>query len=221
MKFAVLSGKVAALRSDGYSFVLMLSLSIISLFIGPVLYYWLRQGGFVARTLDSLIIAVLVALMVVWLIPESWSMLGYWSVVLMLAGYLVPGLLEILIKKAAHSLHLISLALALLGLALHAVLDGAGLAGSEVQTPENLALAIVVHRLSVGLMLWMMVQPVFGKRAAFGVLGFVALATIGGYFLSETFLVLEGDEVMSVIQALIIGAIVHSLIHRSHGTAEK
>ncbi len=209
------------MRSDGYSFVLMLSLSIISLFIGPVLYYWLRQGGFVARTLDSLIIAVLVALMVVWLIPESWSMLGYWSVVLMLAGYLVPGLLEILIKKAAHSLHLISLALALLGLALHAVLDGAGLAGSEVQTPENLALAIVVHRLSVGLMLWMMVQPVFGKRAAFGVLGFVALATIGGYFLSETFLVLEGDEVMSVIQALIIGAIVHSLIHRSHGTAEK
>jgi FtsH-binding integral membrane protein len=122
-----------------------------------------------------------------------------------------------MIKKAAHSLHLISLLLALAGLAVHAALDGAGLAGSAVETPENLSLAIVVHRLSVGLMLWMMVQPVFGKRVAFAVLGFVALATVGGYLLSKSLPVLEGDTVMAVIQALIIGAIVHSLIHRGHG----
>ena len=69
------------------------------------------------------------------------------------------------------------------------------------------------------MMLWMMVQPVFGKRAAFAVLGFVSLATVGGYLLSEMVLGLEGDYALSVIQTLIIGMIVHSLIHRSHGVS--
>ena len=81
-------------------------------------------------------------------------------------------------------------------------------------------MAIVIHRFGVGMMIWMMVQPLFGRRIAFGVLGFASLATVGGYLLSEKLLGLEGDYATSVIQALIIGMIVHSLIHRSHGTSQ-
>jgi len=153
------------------------------------------------------------------LIPESWAALGYWSVALILAGYLVPGLLEQLIKKAAHTFHVVSLLLALAGLALHALLDGAALTMGNDGMTSSLSVAIVVHRFGVGMMLWLMVQPVFGKRAAFGVLGFVTLATIGGYLLSESVLGLEEGFAMSVIQALIIGMIVHSLVHRGHGVS--
>ena len=195
----------------------MLLLSIISLFIGPILYQWLRQGGFVAKAFDSLIIAALIVLMAFLLIPESWQALGYWSVALILAGYLLPGFLEQLIKKAAHTFHLVSLLLALAGLALHAMLDGAALTVGHGAVTSNLSLAIVLHRFGVGMMLWMMVQPVFGKRAAFAVLGFVSLATLFGYLLSEVVLGMEEDYILSVIQALVIGMIVHSLIHRSHG----
>jgi len=195
----------------------VLLLSIISLFIGPILYQWLRQGGFVAKAFDSLIIAALIVLMAFLLIPESWQALGYWSVALILAGYLLPGFLEQLIKKAAHTFHLVSLLLALAGLALHAMLDGAALTVGHGAVTSNLSLAIVLHRFGVGMMLWMMVQPVFGKRAAFAVLGFVSLATLFGYLLSEVVLGMEEDYILSVIQALVIGMIVHSLIHRSHG----
>ena len=198
----------------------MLLLSIISLFIGPLLYQWLRQGGFIARAFDSLIIAVLVVLMAFLLIPESWAQLGYWSVALILSGYLVPGLLEKLIKKAAHTFHLVSLLLALAGLALHAMLDGAALTTVNGAASSNLSLAIVLHRFGVGMMLWMMVQPVFGRRIAFAVLGFVALATLAGFFLSEPVLGMESNA-LSIIQALIIGMIVHSLIHRSHGASHQ
>jgi hypothetical protein len=194
----------------------VLLLSIISLFAGPLLYQWLRKGGFVAKAFDSLIVAVLVILMAFLLIPESWAALGYWSVALILVGYLVPGLLEQMVKKAAHTFHLVSLVLALAGLALHAMLDGAALTASHGMTGSNLAVAIVLHRFGVGMMLWMMVQPAFGKRMAFAVLGFVSLATLGGYWLSELVLGLEEDLVLSVIQALIIGMIVHSLVHRGH-----
>ena len=194
----------------------MLLLSIILLFVGPVLYQWLRRGGFVAKAFDSLIIAVLVILMAFMLIPESWAELGYWSIALMLGGYLVPGVLEHLVKRAAHTLHVVSLLLALAGLAAHAMLDGAALTINNGTGMSNLPLAVVLHRVGVGMMLWMMVQPVFGKRAAFAVLGFVALATLGGYQLSELVLGMEGAFVLSVVQAIIIGMIAHSLIHRGH-----
>ena len=197
----------------------MLLLSIISLFIGPILYQWIRRGGFAAKALDSLIIAVLIMLMAFFLIPESWAALGYKSVALILAGYLVPGVLEQLVKKAAHTLHLVSLTLALAGLALHAMLDGAALNAGDGALAHNLSLAIVIHRFGVGMMIWMMVQPLFGRRVAIGVLVFASLATVAGYLLSEKLLVLEGDYAMSAIQALIIGMIAHSLIHRSHGAS--
>ncbi len=199
----------------------MLFLSIVSLFIGPLFYQWLGYGGFAAKAVDSLIIALLIVLMAFLLIPESWAELGYWSIALILVGYLVPGLLEHTIKKAAHTFHIVSLVLALAGLALHASLDGAALAINQGGANSSLSLAIVLHRFGVGMMLWMMVQPVFGKHAAFAVLGFVSLATIGGYLLSGVMLRLEGDHTMSVIQALIIGMIVHSLVHRSHSAGHQ
>lgn len=199
----------------------MLLLSIVSLFIGPVLYQWFRRGGVAAKVFDSLIIAVLILLMALFLIPESWSELGYVSVALILAGYLVPGLLEHLVKKAAHTFHLVSLLLALAGLALHAMLDGAALSAGDSVMTSNLSMAIVIHRLGVGMMIWMMVQPLLGKKVAFGVLGFAALATVAGYQLSEVVMGLEGDYIMSVVQALIIGMIIHSLIHRSHAASHR
>ena len=172
-----------------------------------MLYQWLRQGGFVAKAFDTLIVVALMVLMAFILIPESWAELGYWSLAL-----------EQLVKKAAHTFHLVSLLLALGGLALHAMLDGAALTVGHDTANSNLSMAIVLHRLGVGMMLWMMVQPVFGRRIAFAVLGFVALATVAGFLLSEPVLGLESDT-LSVIQALIIGMIVHSLVHRSHGAS--
>lgn len=199
----------------------MLLLSIISLFVGPILYQWMLRGGVIAKAFDKLIIAVLILLMALFLIPESWAQLGSWSVGLILAGYLAPGLLEQLIKKAAHTLHLASMLLALAGLALHAILDGAALNAGDGDMASNLSLAIVIHRFGVGMMIWMMVQPLFGKKAAFALLGFVSLATVGGFMLSENLIGLEGGYAMSVIQALIIGMIVHSLVHRNHGASHQ
>jgi len=99
------------------------------------------------------------------------------------------------------------------------MLDGAALNAGDGAMARNLSVAIVMHRFGVGMMIWMMVQPLFGRRIAFGVLGFATLATVGGYLLSESVLHLQGEYAMSVIQALIIGMIVHSLVHRSHGAS--
>jgi hypothetical protein len=131
-------------------------------------------------------------------------------------GYLFPGLLEKLVKRAAEGLHIASLFVALFGLMLHALLDGAGLAGSELQASAGLATAIILHRFGVGLMLWLIMEPAFGKQIAWLTLILVAAVTIIGFEFSERFLPLAGDRLIASIQGIIIGTIIHSLLHRGH-----
>ena len=75
---------------------------------------------------------------------------------------------------------------------------------------------IVLHRLGVGLVIWLMVQPAFGQRAALLVLLMVSLTTVLGFVLSESLLPLAGRGGVLVVQTLIIGTIIHSLVHRGH-----
>lgn len=194
----------------------MLLLSLITLFAGPLLFQWISSSHPLARTLDRLIVGILVALVIVLLVPEIIAPLGWSAFVYLAVGYLLPGLLERAIHRAAEKLHLFSLYVALAGLLLHALLDGAGLAGSELSEGSSLALAIVLHRFGMGLMLWLIMQPVFGNRVAWGTLFALAAATIIGFEFSGRLLPLAGATATSVIQALIVGTIIHSLVHRSH-----
>lgn len=194
----------------------MLSLSLIMLFVGPLLYQWLRAGGVIARGFDRVIMVVLVLLVAFLLVPEAIEGLGWIAFVLMLFGYLAPGLLESVMRRAARAFHMFSLVFALIGLALHALIDGAGLAGSAASDSGNLALAIVLHRFGVGLVLWMILKPAFGSTRALLALLLVAVATVAGFYMSAVLLPLAGEVTVMVIQSLIIGTIVHSLLHREH-----
>jgi hypothetical protein len=197
----------------------VLLLSLITLFAGPLLFQWISGSGGVARTLDRVVVAVLVVLVVVLLIPDIIQPLGLWAPALVMLGYGFPWLLEKLVRRAAESLHLLSLYVALAGLLLHALLDGAGLAGSGLEHHgggENLALAIILHRFGMGLMLWLIMQPAFGNRVAWGTLAAIAAATIVGFEFSARLLPYAGDTGIMGVQAVIIGTIIHSLLHRGH-----
>ena len=194
----------------------MLLLSLITLFAGPLLFQWLSRWKRVARALDRVIVGVLVILVAVLLLPDIVEPLGYAAPACLLLGYLLPGLLEKLIRRAAETLHLLTLYLALIGLLLHALLDGAGLAGSEMRADPGLAAAIILHRFGVGLMLWLIIEPIFGRNAAWLTLIAIAAATIVGFEFSERLLPLAGDTVVSAVQGVIVGTIIHGLVHREH-----
>ncbi len=194
----------------------LLLISLITLFAGPLIYLWISRGGRLAQTIDRLIVLALILLVVLLLVPEIVPPLGWMAPALMMLGYLLPGVLELVVRRAAETLHLASLSLALLGLLLHALLDGAGLAGSELQASAGLAVAIVLHRFGVGLMLWLIMQPAFGDRSAWLMLVGMAAATILGFEYSERLLPLLDASTISAIQAVIIGTIIHGLVHRGH-----
>ena len=194
----------------------MLLLSIITLFAGPLLFQWVSSSHPLAKTLDRVIVVVLIVLVVVLLVPDIIQPLGLSAPGFLLIGYLLPGLLERVIKRAAETLHLLSLYVALIGLILHAVLDGAGLAGSEMRDSSSLAVAIILHRFGMGLMLWLIMQPAFGKRIAWATLFAMAAATIIGFEFSERLLPYADDTLIAAVQGVIVGTIIHSLVHREH-----
>lgn len=194
----------------------LLLISLITLFSGPLIYVWMAKGGRLAQTIDRAIVVALVLLVALLLAPEIFSALGWLGLVLVAAGYLLPGLLELAVRRAAETLHLASLLLAVTGLLLHALLDGAGLAGSELQASLGFAAAIVLHRFGEGLMIWLIMQPVFGSPAAWLMLLVMAVATILGFSYSNELLPLAGDSAISIVQAVIMGAIIHTLVHRGH-----
>jgi len=194
----------------------LLLLSLITLFAGPLLFQWISGSHPLAKTLDRVIVVVLVVLVVALLIPDIIEPLGWSAVAFLFVGYLLPGLLERVIRRAAQTLHLFSLYVALIGLMLHAVLDGAGLAGSELRAEAGLAAAIILHRFGMGLMLWLIVQPAFGHRAAWATLFAMAAATIIGVEFSEWLLPFADDTLIAAIQGVIVGTIIHSLVHREH-----
>jgi hypothetical protein len=194
----------------------LLLLSIITLFAGPLLFQWVSRSHPLAKTLDRVIVVVLVVLVVVLLIPDIIEPLGLLAPGFLIIGYLLPGLLERAIKRAAETLHLLSLYIALIGLILHAVLDGAGLAGSEMRDNSSLAVAIILHRFGMGLVLWLIMQPAFGNRIAWATLFAMAAATIIGFEFSERLLPYADDTVIAAVQGVIVGTIIHSLVHREH-----
>jgi hypothetical protein len=194
----------------------VLLLSLLTLFAGPLLFQWLSRSHAIARTVDRVIVMALIVLVIVLLIPEIVEPLGIYAVGLLLLGYLIPGVLERMVERAAETLHLVSLYIALAGLLLHAMLDGAGLASSEMRASAGLAAAIILHRFGMGLMLWLIIRPVFGRKAAWLTLLAMAAATIIGFEFSERLLPYAGDTFITAFQGVIIGTIIHSLVHRGH-----
>lgn len=194
----------------------MLILSLLMLFAGPALFIALSRAGLVARLIDRIIVVLLLALVMLLLVPHTVEAFGWLSIAYLAVGYALPGLLEHLVRRAAETMHLATLFLALVGLLLHAVLDGAGLAGGEADGGPVLGIAITLHRFGVGLMLWLIMQPVFGSRVAWGMLIAMAVATVGGYYGSPVLLPLADAEFILAVQAVITGTIMHSLVHRGH-----
>jgi len=194
----------------------LLLLSLLTLFAGPLLFQWLSDSGHIARAVDRIIVALLIGLVVLLLVPDVLEPMGWSALVLVLIGYALPSLLERTIRRAAETLHLLSLYVAMAGLLLHAVLDGAGLAGSALTAEPGLAAAIILHRFGVGLMLWLIIQPVFGARVAWLTLFAMAAATIVGFEFSERLLPWAGERFIVAVQAVIIGTILHSLVFRGH-----
>ncbi|MCU0693148.1 MAG: permease, partial [Polyangiaceae bacterium] len=124
----------------------------------------------------------------------------------------------------ARAWHAPLLSIALIALSLHEMLDGMGLATSGVHHGSEdhaLAMAILVHRLPVGIGVWWFVRSRIGARAAAGTLAIMGVATTVGFFSGEAIVRGTSASVIAGIQALVAGALLHVVVGHAHAEHDR
>jgi len=195
----------------------LLALSIAVLAIGPLLLGFVQRFGQVLLALDGFVLVSVGGLVLADVIPHAIEHGGGLALPIVLLGLLGPALLEKGLHRAAHQVHMAALLLGLAGLVLHAGIDGLALSGTQgSDISENLATAVLLHRLPEGLTIWWLLRPVYGARIALATLALVAGATAAGMALAGGVSVAESGALPALIEALVGGSLLHVVIHRPH-----
>jgi len=181
---------------------------------GPLLYRVLHNHPRAAQLVDgSVYVAVpaLLAWQVGHLAIEQSTLLVLAAAV---AGLAIPSIAE----RISHALHRHTDELALImgvsGLSLHALLEGAALAPGESGIAFAFGLAIVLHRIPVGLVIWWLVRPRYGVAAGLMGVGAIVVVTLAGYALGSEMLSGVHGSGAGLYQAFVSGSLVHVVFHQ-------
>lgn len=195
--------------------------SIALLWAAPALYSLTDRHQKAHRIFERVVLVALAALVVVDILPESFGAVGWWAIAVCAVGLVLPSLVERVWHKLAHKVHWVPLLLGILGLALHAAIDGAAFvehgAGHEHAHGHlhSLPYLVLVHRFFEGAFIWWSLKPLAGKNWTVFVLALNAAFTVAGFFAGDFFFHdLEGDSVYALFQALVAGSLLHLAIDR-------
>lgn len=196
--------------------VTSLIFSLIALSLGPLLYARFRHDSRVLAGLDGFVLVAVGAMVVLHILPAALHDGGGWSVLFILLGLALPSLMERFTHSSTHRVHSGAITLGLVALAIHASVDGIALGNLHrgVEGALPMSLAVVLHRIPVGLAVWLLVRPDFGRPAAGLVLALVAMMTGVGFFAGEELVSSLDPAGFAWFQAFVGGSLVHVLFHR-------
>jgi len=200
-----------------------LVLSVVVLAAGPLLAHATagRRGPLAA--LDAFVLISVAGLILLHIVPEAVPLGGLWILGTAAVGLALPGLFERGLHVSHGNVHRAVLALAVCGLTIHAAADGLALAQQAIahsdlppvvrnhfHGQESLGIAVVLHRIPVGLLLWLALRARFGRLVAIGSLAALAAATVAGYQSGAAFGALEGAP-RGHLLAFVGGSLLHVL----------
>jgi len=196
---------------------MLLTLSLLALFLGPITYRLLqRQPGWL-DLIDAFIFVSISGLVLFHILPELLHTGGLLVLVLTLVGLLIPSFIEKYFHHAAHKAHNATLFLGILGLVLHASIDGTVLLADQGSHTEwLLALGVLLHRFPVGLTIWWLLRPQYGIVLPFIVLVSMSAATLFGASYAEFSIAQLDGQFLAWFQAFVMGSIMHVVLHRPY-----
>lgn len=190
----------------------MLILSIVFLLLGPAVYEFGRTRPTLRQFLDGIVFITIAGIVFVHIIPESIEAGGNAAIVFLLLGLAFPVLLEHRFHDAVPQAHGFILALAALGIVVHAAIDGIALvpaADGDFWRGNELAVSVVLHRLPVGMAVWWSIRANFGKMTAFGVFALIIAVTVAAYLAAEPVIAMAAASSVAWFQAFVSGSLIH------------
>lgn len=198
---------------------IMLSASLLGLVIGPVLFHYIRYRSHWYRLLDGFVVVMISGIVLLEVLPEILAHHAILGLALLGVGLMGPTFLEHQFHRIARQVHWAALYLAIAGLVIHAFVDGVILSevsGTFLSSESLLSVGVILHRIPVGLTIWMLFAPRLGRWKAIMILGVLALGTVIGFTYEMVSGHWSGGDGMVLFQALAAGSILHVVIHRPH-----
>ncbi|MCY4398602.1 MAG: permease [Gemmatimonadetes bacterium] len=197
--------------------------ALLALAAGPLVDAGARgRRGFIP-VLDGLVMLAIPGLIFLQFVPTA-AQDGDWGVLIaLLAGFALPVVAERTTSRAGARAHRWALVAGLTGFLVHSALDGAAIATLPASAPPSLGLAIVIHRLPVGIAVWWLVAQEIDRRAGVAVLAGLVAATVVGYAIlvggDPQLLAASGG--LTLYQAAVGGSLVHVVIHQRGRTLSR
>lgn len=178
---------------------------------GALLYVSMHHRERTMRLLDSAVLMVLPILVALQVAVHVWSEGTIAPVVAVAGGAGLLALIERLSRTLARYTDDLTILFGVAGLALHALLEGSALTGDA---SPAFVLAVVVHRVTVGLLIWWLVMPRHGAIAAgLGVAAIVG-ATLAGYLAGGAVVTEASFLDPAVFESFVAGTLLHVVFHQ-------
>ncbi len=183
-----------------------LALSIVALLLGPLIYGLSQRNRVARQVLDGFIFITIAGIICVNIIPEALAVGGTLAVIFLVVGIAFPVIMEHGFRGALHEAHVVVLVLAALGLIIHAIIDGIALLPAQ---GSDLAHAVILHRLPVGMAIWWSLRPSLGTSVAVAAIVTISFATALSYLLGAPMVELAEAKSLALIQAFVSGSLIH------------
>lgn len=190
----------------------LLGMALATLVFPPLLHSAAHRSRALASMLDAYVVVAVGLLGALHLLPEAFAHGGLVAVAAAVVGATIP----LVGKRMLVGARRLPLGVAAAGLLAHAFLDGAALHLVAPHSGQAMGLALLLHRLPIGLLLLAAFPGRLGALALLAVMG----ATGAGFSSGAEALTHIDETTLAWIQALVVGAIAHVVIH-VHGPAAK
>lgn len=184
-------------------------LSTIALLLGPFVYAMGRRNATAERLLDAFVILAIAWIVGVHIVPEVLATGGMATIAMMAIGMAFPFLLRRIFHLASSQMRVTLLSLAATALALHAVIDGIALLPAM---GDPLSVAVIVHRLPIGMAIWWTFRPAIGRTAAIAAFAIVIAATALSYFLADPVVDMLESRTLAYFQAFVSGSLIDLVV---------
>ncbi|MEO0478593.1 MAG: permease [Planctomycetota bacterium] len=190
---------------------MVLVVSLLALLVGPCLVALAGRRRSTTLALDAFVLTAVAGMVMLHVLPEAVGRAGLWTLAAAAVGLTIPLLIERGMRPGGAT-KVFVVGFALLGMGLHAALDGIALT-SEADHGHVLAWAVILHRIPVGIGIWWIVARTLGKAVALATLGVTAVGTWIGYTYGPDIWSSAGLQTAGLLEAMLAGSLIHVVLH--------
>ena len=178
---------------------------------GVLIYVTMHHRARTVRLLDTAVIVALPLLVAAQVVQHAWAERSLAPIVVVALGAGLLALVERLSHKLARHTGDVTIVFAVLGLSVHALVEGSALtAGAS----PAFVLAVVAHRVTLGLLIWWLVVPRHGTRAAAAGVAAILAATVAGYVVGTGVMADLPLVDSHLLEAFVAGTLLHVVLHQ-------